>query len=254
MGHSSSIIIRKKTLFNQSMKVSHIDINRTIGNFFITASNNTFTFSRRFRRLAKQKDVKKSFLFSARIGNVTSESLWENNDVELTLMFRVANRVIPWIAVKQSTIPGAGKGCFLLQPGKKGDVVTCFMGYQKSEKHGSNYAFSNIDPCKGKKKTPSFHYCGAHVINHHSGSRANVNIDFRGLITLKRDIQAGEELFLDYNRDAKCTICRRVMERKKKTRKCSIENCRRGSIVLDCDTCQYGLCKIHYDRNQILER
>ena len=83
---------------------------------------------------------------------------------------------------------------------------------------------------------------------------ANVNIDIRGLITLKRDTQAGEELFLDYNRDAKCTLCGKVMKRKKKTRRCSLQNCRRGSIVRDCDSCQYGLCEIHYDRHQILER
>jgi len=148
------------------MKVSNIDINQTIKQFFTTVSNNTFPCSRRFRRLAKQKNAKKSFSFTAHIENVTSESLWENNDVDLTLNFNVANRKIPWIAVKRSTIPGAGNGCFLLQPGKKGDVVTCFMGYEKAAAHGSNYAFFNIDPCKGKEKTPCFHYCFAHYINH----------------------------------------------------------------------------------------
>jgi len=234
------------------MKASHIDINRTIGNFFITASDNIFSFSRRFRRLAKQKNVKKSFLFSARIGNVTSESLWENNDVELTLNFHVANRVIPWIAIKRSTIPGAGKGCFFQQPGKKGDVITCFMGYKKPSKHGSKYAFNNIDPCKGKKQTPSFHYCGAHLINHRSRNRANVKVNFNGLIILTRDTEAGEELFLYYNRDIKCTTCRKVMERKRNRRRCSFGNCRGNPIVTSCNSCQYGLCQYHYDCHQIL--
>lgn len=231
-----------------------IDINRTIGNFFTTASKDVFTFSRRFRRLAKQKNIRKSFLFTARIGELTSESIWENNDVELTLLFRVGDRKIPWLALKQSTIPGAGKGTFLLQPGRKGDVATCFMGNKRKPRNGSNFAFCNIDPCDGRQKQPSFHYCFAHLVNHGSGDKANVYIDFRGRLILMRDSEAGEELLFDYNRDAKCNVCRTVMKRSNRKRKCSIRKCKQHVIIINCIRCAYGLCQTHYDLHQIKER
>lgn len=231
-----------------------IDINRTIGNFFTIASKDIFNFSRRFRRIAKRTNTKKSFLFSARISNLTSDSIWQNKNIELSLAFCVGNQIVPWLVVKQSTIPGAGKGTFLLQPGKKGEVITCFMGIKKPAKYGSNYAFGNIDPCDRNQKSQSFHYCFAHLVNHGSGNKANVYVDYRGRLILLRDVAAGEELFFDYNRDAKCNVCKIVMKRNQQNRKCSIRKCKKRSIIINCKTCDYGLCRAHYDRHQIKER
>ena len=109
------------------------ELNRTLHAFFEEIQSNPFSYSNRFRQLVETPGSVKSFYYDAKISNVSSPTILCNENVELTLNFHIADRSFPWLTVKKSTIPGAGNGVFLAQPGNQGQLVTSFMGYKKNE-------------------------------------------------------------------------------------------------------------------------
>lgn len=117
------------------------------------------------------------------------------------------------VYVAPSTIPQAGRGLFAARSFSKGDVVTTFGGavmwadeWSKLPAHMKNYAKKIrehnlvIDGRVGYGKQLG------RWINHATGSKANVTWgslhkrDFYMPIYAKRDIRAGEELFINYGK------------------------------------------------------
>jgi len=236
------------------------DLNRSIHLFFETISRDPYPFSKRFRELTYDADSTKSFFFDATINNLSSDIISENKNIKLTLNFVVAGTSIKWLTVKPSGIPGAGNGCFLEQPGKKGDLVTCFMGYQRPNGVGSRWSVDTIDPCLEHENEP-FHFCYAHKINHKEHRKANAYIDCNGGIRLLRDLPAGTELFIDYKRDVYCDFCSepgspKLMEkiRAATSTMCSLKGCKNLAIIA-CENrkpiCSLKLCEVHYNETQI---
>jgi uncharacterized membrane protein len=243
-----------------SLSIENIDVGATINNFFKKIKQNVFHYSLQFKKLADDDQSEKFFRYRATINNLSSNVIMQNKDVTVDLIFDVCGTSVTWLSVKTSTIPNSGKGCFLRFDGKEGQLVSCFMGYKVPSAKASIYAFRNIEPCRKSKEDP-FLWCFAHFIQHGSLDDANVCVDNEGGIALLRNVKGkrcAAELFMDYNRDAKCQKCSKKMYKTDKPeiagRKCVLSNCTKKKImVLECMPCDVFMCQFHYDQHQVVD-
>jgi hypothetical protein len=98
-------------------------------------------------------------------------------------------------------------------------------------------------------------YWFGHQIQHGSGNKVNVTLNTGYEIKAKKDIEIGEELFLDYNRSIVCGKCKAesdfhdlCFKKSKKHNFCGIYNCEACFICLQC----YDKKKIKlYKRNYV---
>ena len=120
------------------------------------------------------------------------------------------------LIVKTSTIPNAGKGLFTNKPIKKHDRVIEYLGeiidwkeYEKRVKEDKDgyLFFINKNLCIDAYNTPKFkaRYANdAMGITRVKGKKNNCEYEIDGkqcFIIAKRDIEAGEEIFVSYTKE-----------------------------------------------------
>jgi len=120
------------------------------------------------------------------------------------------------LKVKRSQLPNAGKGLFTETPIKKGQKVIEYKGEiitwkeygKRVEQHRDGYLlFVNNKRCIDAYPTPQHkaRYANdAAGLSKVKGLRNNCYYDIedgRGYIVSKRDIKAGEEIFVDYTKE-----------------------------------------------------
>jgi len=104
--------------------------------------------------------------------------------------------------MSNSTISGAGFGVFAEKPLRTNEFITVYMG----KKVDYTYIYGNVLGLPSGYEFKGIHeeYWLGHCINHGSDPKANVRIKSNLLIIALREIEIGEELFVDYNRDVSC--------------------------------------------------
>ena len=109
------------------------------------------------------------------------------------------NRLTHRLSMSKSTITGAGFGVFAEKPFRKNEFITVYMG----KKVDYTYIYGNLVGLPSDYEFKGIHeeYWLGHRINHGSGPKANVRIKSNLNIIALREVEIGEELFVDYNRD-----------------------------------------------------
>jgi len=107
----------------------------------------------------------------------------------------------PWLSLKLSSIKNSGFGVFSLQNFKKNKFITCYLGEVNENPSDEEYTFKKINgkPVKSASGLLEDYWFG-HQIQYGSGNQVNVTLSTGYEIKAKKDIEIGEELFLDYNR------------------------------------------------------
>ncbi len=132
-----------------------------------------------------------------------------------TTTFRIDAKEAEYLYVKESQIPGAGKGLFVAIPIYKGEVISHFKGEildaktakQRAQKKLNRYFINMID---GTVMDSMQTKCFAKYANDSNGSikakyknNAEISLDENDnvCIVAKRNIKTGEEIFCGYGKD-----------------------------------------------------
>jgi len=99
--------------------------------------------------------------------------------------------------------------CFHLKKFKKTEFITCYLGEVDENPSNEMYTFKKINgkPINSASGLLEDYWFG-HQIQHGSGNQVNVTITSGYVIKVKKDIEIGEELFMDYNRSLYCGKCK----------------------------------------------
>jgi hypothetical protein len=190
------------------------------------------------------------------IDNVVSLNVYENPSFCCTLFVFKNGISTPWLSLKLSSIKNSGFGVFSLRNFKKNEFITCYLGEVNDNPSDEEYTFKKINdkPVKSASGLLEDYWFG-HQIQHGSGNQVNVTLTTGYEIKAKKDIEIGEELFLDYNRSIVCGKCKAESDFYdlcfKKSKKCNF--C--GNMCLElkkrsnCEAC--FICLQCYDKKQI---
>jgi hypothetical protein len=142
------------------------------------------------------------------IGNVISLNIYENPLFCCTFFVFKNGTLKPWLNLKISSVKKSGLGVFSLKKFKKNEFITCYLGEVDENSSDDMYTFKKIN---GKPVNSASglleDYLFGHRIQHGSSNQVNVTITSWYVIKAKKDIEIGEELFLDYNRLLYCGKC-----------------------------------------------
>jgi len=187
---------------------------------------------------------------SIEISCLKNYSVYNNDELKITLIVIFENRLMRWLSMSKSTITGAGFGVFAEKPLKKNEFITVYLGKKV------DYTPCGWPPIRLRVKGIHEEYWLGHRINHGSGPKANVRIKSNLVIIALRDIEIGEELFVDYNRDVLCVKC--IKEKHfgdiPRTAQGSIHCINCGifdNSYKDCPKCQGCICQKCYDEAQV---
>jgi len=99
--------------------------------------------------------------------------------------------------------------CFFSQSFKKNEFITCYLGEFDENPSDETYVFKKINgvPVKSAPGLLEDYWFG-HQIQHGSSNQVNVTITSGYIIKASRDIETGEELFMDYKRSLFCGKCK----------------------------------------------
>jgi hypothetical protein len=133
---------------------------------------------------------------SLEISCLKNYSVYNNDELKITLIDILENRLMRWLSMSKSTITGAGFGVFAEKPFRKNEFITVYMG----KKVDYTYIYGNVVGLPSGYEFKGIHeeYWLGHHINHGSGPKANVRIKSNLVIIALRNIEIGEELFVDY--------------------------------------------------------
>ena len=138
----------------------------------------------------------------------------------------------------------------------KNEFITCYLGEVNENPSDEEYTFKNINgnPMKSASGLLEEYWFG-HQIQHRSGNKVNFSLTTGYEIKAKKDIEIGEELFLDYNRSIVCGKCKAESDFYdlyfKKSKKCNFcgNMCLKLKKCSNCEACFiYLQC---YDKKQI---
>ena len=92
--------------------------------------------------------------------------------------------------------------CFFSQNFKKNEFITCYLGEVNENPSDDEYTFKKINskPVNSLSGILEDYWFG-HRIQHGSGNQFNITITSGYVIKAKKDIEIGEELFMDYSRN-----------------------------------------------------
>jgi hypothetical protein len=162
----------------------------------------------------------------------------------------------PWLSLKFSSIKNSGLGVFSSWKFKKNKFITCYLGEVNENPSDEEYTFKKINgnPVKSASGLLEDYWFG-HWIQHGSGNQVNVTITSGYEIKAKKDIEIGEELFMDYNRSLFCGKCKAEKDFydvcTKKSKKCNL--C--GNVCLKFKKCTNHeacfICLQCYGKSQI---
>jgi hypothetical protein len=152
--------------------------------------------------------------------------VYNNDELKITLIVIFQNRLTRWLSMSKSTITGAGFGVFAEKLCRKNEFITVYMG----KKVDYTYIYGNVVGLSSGYELKGIHeeYWLRHRINHGSSPKANVRIKSDLVIIVLREIEIGEELFVDYSRDVLCV-----------------------NSYKDCPKCQGHICQKCYDEAQV---
>jgi hypothetical protein len=139
------------------------------------------------------------------IDNVVSLNVYDNPSFCCTLYVFKNGISTPWLSLKLSSIKNSGLGVFLLQNLKEDKFFTCYLGEVNENPSDEEYTFKKINgKCVKSASGLLEDYWFGHRIQHGSSDQVNVTIIEGYEIKAKKDIEIGEELFMDYNRSIVC--------------------------------------------------
>jgi len=190
------------------------------------------------------------------IDNVVSLNVYENTSFCCTLFVFKNGISTPWLSLKFSSIKNSGFGVFSLQNFKKNEFITCYLREVNENPSYEEYTFKMINgkPVKSASGLLEEYWFG-HQIQHGSGNKVNVSLTTGYEIKAKKDIEIGEELFLDYNRSIVCRKCKAESDFYdlcfKKSKKCNFcgNMCLKLKKCSNCEAC--FICLQCYDKKQI---
>ena len=191
---------------------------------------------------------------SLEISCLKNYSVYNNDELKITLIVIFENRLTRWLSMSKSTITGAGFGVFAEKPFRKNEFITVYLG----KKVDYTYMHGNVVGLPSGYEFKGIHeeYWLGHRINHGSGRKANVRIKSNLIIIALRDIEIGEELLVDYNRDVFCVKCNKEKHFGDIPRAAQVSiyciNC--GifeNSYKDCPKCQGRICQKCYDEAQV---
>ncbi len=132
---------------------------------------------------------------SLEISCLKNYSVYDNDELKITLIVIYENRLTRWLSMSKSTITGAGFGVFAEKPFRKNEFITVYLG----KKVDYTYMHGNVVGLPSGYEFKGIHeeYWLGHRINHGSGRKANVRIKSNLIIIALRDIKIGEELLVD---------------------------------------------------------
>jgi hypothetical protein len=135
------------------------------------------------------------------IDNVVSLIVYENPSFCCTLFVFMNGILTPWLSLKFSSIKNSGLGVFSSHNFKKNEFITCYLSEVNENPSDEGHTFKKINgnPVKSASGLLEDYWFG-HQIQHGSSNQVNVTITSGYEIKAKKDIEIGEELFLDYNR------------------------------------------------------
>jgi hypothetical protein len=159
--------------------------------------------------------------------------------------------VVGWIESKPSTLPNAGTGVFACRSFRKDDIICIYLGRPYNPDDSDTYAFQDVNAADENGNT-FIPYMLAHLLNQAVLSPPNCFFDGYKVIAL-RNIKAGEELLIYYNRDVFCPTCNTLMDKHDKPfhdngLTCGYMICQRRHLLALCpnNSCTYRLCREHY--------
>ena len=189
------------------------------------------------------------------IDNVISLNIYENPSFCSTLLVFKNGILTPWLKLKFSSIENSGLGVFSSRNFKKNEFITCYLGEINQDPSEEEYTFKKINgkPVNSLSGLVEDYWFG-HRIQHGSGNQDNVTITSGYVIKAKKDIEIGEELFLDYNRSIVCGECKVETDFYNqclnKSMKCNLCG-NKGSNVKKCNKCEtFLICLQCYDKSQ----
>jgi SET domain-containing protein len=187
---------------------------------------------------------------------VVSLNVYENPSFCSTLNVFKNGISTPWLNLKLSSIKNSGLGVFSLRNFKVGEFITDYLGKVSKNPLDEEYTFKKINrkPVNSASGLLEDYWLG-HRIQHESGDQVNVTITAGYEIKAKKEIEIGEELFVDYNRSKVCGKCEAESDFYdlcfKKSKKCNF--C--GNMRLKLKKCSYCeacfICLQCYDKKQI---
>jgi hypothetical protein len=187
---------------------------------------------------------------------VVSVNVYENPSFCSTLYVFKNGISTSWLNLKLSSIKNSGLGVFLLQNFKVGEFITAYLSEVNKNPLDEEYTFKKINgkPVNSASGLLEDDWFG-HRIQHGSGDQVNVTIMAGYEIKAKKDIEIGEELFMDYNRSIVCRKCEAESDFYDlclmKSKKCNF--C--GNMHLKHKKCSYCeacfICLQCYDKKQI---
>jgi hypothetical protein len=197
-----------------------------------------------------------SFYKGITIDNVVSLNVYENPSFCCTLFVFKNGITTQWLSLKLSSIKNSGFGVFSLRYFKKNKLITCYLGEVNENPSDEEYTFKKINgkPVKFASGLLEDYWFG-HQIQHGSGNQLNVTLTTGYETKAKKDIEIGEELFLDYNRSIVCGKCKAESIFYdlcfKKSKKCNFcgNMCLKLKKCINCEAC--FICLQSYDNMQI---
>jgi hypothetical protein len=187
---------------------------------------------------------------------VVSLNVYENPSFCSTLNVFKNGISTPWLNLKLSSIKNSGLGVFSLRNFKVGEFITDYLGKVSKNPLDEEYTFKKINrkPVNSASGLLEDYWLG-HRIQHESGDQVNVTITAGYEIKAKKEIEIGEELFVDYNRSKVCGKCEAESDFYdlcfKKSKKCNF--C--GNMRLKLKKCSYCeacfICLQCCDKKQI---
>jgi hypothetical protein len=162
----------------------------------VNFQRNIFVTTRSLHRLIKL------LVFSKKLcDNVIFLNIYENPSFCSTLFVFKNGILTPWLKLKFSSIENSGLGVFSSRKFKKNEFLTCYLGEVNQDPSDDEYTFKKINgkPVNSLSGILEDYWFG-HQIQHGSGNQVNVTITSGYVIKAKKDIEIGEELFMDYNR------------------------------------------------------
>lgn len=189
--------------------------------------------------------------FSISVNCVKSYSLYENDNLVISLMIDDGKQLTRWLTMKKSNVVDAGFGVFAEKCFEPNEFITAYLG----KKIDYTYMYGELVSIPTEYVFKGIHeeYWLGHRINHGSGSNVNAMINSNLVISAVRKIDVGEELLIDYHRDVYCYECKKfghLLDIYTMERKCV--NCGRSSVTeKQCRVCEKYICRKCYDTAQI---
>jgi len=172
------------------------------------------------------------------IDNVISLNIYENPSFFCTLFVFKYGTLKPWLNLKIFSVKNSGLGVFSLKKFKKTEFITCYLSEVDGNPSYEMYTFKKINGKTVHSASSLLEdYWFGHQIQHGSDNQVNVTITSGYVIKAKKDIEIGEELFMDYNRSLFCGKCKVETDFYdqcfKKSKKCNL--C--GNVGLNVKKC-----------------